>query len=89
MTPYPPEKNYTWLPVAAIAGGLVVWGVLLAVGAYLAPGGAEGGHDGRKLLVVAFTTGGFLLLWGAVLMLRQAKVRRKREKLGESSPKGP
>lgn len=70
------ELNNRWVPVLAIASALAIWGVILAVGAYLAPGGASGGHDGRKLLVVAATTGGFLLLWGSILVISASKRRR-------------
>jgi len=71
------EKNQTWLPVALIAGALIGWMTLLAVGAYWAPVGQDGGNDYRKLWVVAATTGGFLLLWGLVLATHQAKLRRR------------
>jgi len=79
------NNNETWLPVALIAGALLVWMGLLAAGAYWAPvglaegveGGAKGG-DPRKLWVVAATTGGFLLLWGFVLLRLRTKLRRRR-----------
>jgi len=77
--PPPNPKNSTWLPLAVIAGGLAVWGVLLALGAFLAPAGEEAGRDFRKLWVVAATTGGFLLLWGAALVIRGIRLRRRRE----------
>ncbi|NOY43362.1 MAG: hypothetical protein GXP26_16200 [Planctomycetes bacterium] len=70
------EPNNKWVPVLVIAAALAIWGVILAVGAYLAPGGTSGGHDGRKLLVVAATIGGFLLLWGSILMISASKQRR-------------
>lgn len=71
------EKNQIWLPVVLIAGALLGWMGLLAVGAYWAPVGEGEGGDFRKLWVVAATTGGFLLLWGLVLAIRQVKLRRK------------
>lgn len=71
------QRNANWLPVFAIAGALIGWMAVLAVGAYWAPVGSGPGGDPRKLLVVAATTGGFLLLWGVVLVLRQRKLRRK------------
>ncbi len=74
----PPEKNQQWLPVLLIAGALAVWGVLLAVGAWLAPGSDEASRgDFRKLWVVAATVGGFLLLWGGALAVRARNVRRR------------
>jgi hypothetical protein len=73
----PPEQNQQWLPVLLIAGALAAWGVLLAVGAWLAPGGDEARQgDFRKLWVVAGMVGGFLLLWGGVLAVRARKLRR-------------
>ncbi len=72
------EKNQTWLPVALIAGALIVWMGLLAGGAYWAPGGEGEGRDFRKLWVVAATTGGFLVMWAFVLLRLQAKIRRRR-----------
>ena len=73
------EKNKTWLPVVLIAGALIVWMGFLAAGAYWAPvGEEENGSDFRKLWVVVATTGGFLLLWGFVLIRVQAKLRRRR-----------
>ncbi len=74
----PPEKNLQWLPVFLIAGALAVRGGLLAVGAWLAPGGDEASRgDLRKLWIVAGMTGGYLLLWGGVLAIRARKVRRR------------
>jgi hypothetical protein len=78
MQTMPPEKNQQWLPVILIAGALAAWGVLLAVGAWLAPGGDEARQgDFRKLWVVAGMVGGFLLLWGGALAVRARKVRRQ------------
>jgi type VI protein secretion system component VasK len=78
------EKNQ-WLPVLVIAGALLAWGLLLAVGAYLAPGDAGAGRDFRKLWVVAAMTGAFLLLWGGVLWVRARKVRRRRQDQSDGS----
>ena len=78
------DKKQTWLPVALIAGALLIWMGLLAAGAYWAPVGlADGGEgpqkgDFRKLWVVSATTGCFLLLWGFVLYRLQVKLRRRR-----------
>lgn len=71
------ETNQTWLPVLIIAGALLGWMGILAAGAYWAPVGEREGGDFRKLWVVAATTGGFLLLWGIVLVVYRSKVRRK------------
>ena len=72
------EQNKQWWPIAWIAGGLAAWGALLGVGAYLAPVGEAAGADHRKLGVVAATIGGFLLFWGAMLAVRAARLRRRR-----------
>jgi type VI protein secretion system component VasK len=82
------EENKKWLPVLAIAGALAAWGVLLAMGAYLAPGDPDSGRDFRKLWVVAGMTGGFLLLWGGVLWVRARKVRRQRAEQTEELESG-
>lgn len=83
------NQNQKWLPVLLIAGALAIWGGLLALGAYWAPSGQEAGADPRKLMVVAVTTGGFLLFWALALAVRSAKVRkqsRRQESDGESQP---
>jgi len=77
------DQNKTWLPIFLIAGALVAWGTVLGVGAYLAPVGKEAGADWRKFLVLAATTGGFLLLWGLALASRAAKLRRQRRSKDE------
>ena len=71
------DPNQTWLPVALIAGALLGWMGMLAFGAYSAPVGQGEGGDFRKLGVVAATTGGFLLLWGLVLLIRHRKRSRE------------
>ena len=74
-------RNSRW-PLVAIIAALVLWGLLLALGAYWAPSGEQAGHDRRKLLVVAATTGGFLAMWGLALWLgyrRQWRMRENRE----------
>ncbi len=88
------EKHQKWLPVALIAGALIAWMGLLAAGAYWAPVGlAEDGATGsansgdfRKLWVVAATTGGFLLLWGFVLIRVQGKLRRQKSDREQAKP---
>lgn len=87
----PNDQNQKWLPIGLIAGALAIWGGLLALGAYWAPAGQEAGRDHRKLLVVAITTGGFLLFWGSMLLIRSAKLRRrsKRENRSEQPPSVP
>lgn len=84
------DQNKKWGPVIAIAAALAIWGIVLALGAYLAPVGEANGHDGRKLLVVAATVGSFLLLWAAILAISAAKLRRRKihqESLSDSAPR--
>ena len=80
------DKNKTWLPIFLIAGAMVAWGTVLGVGAYLAPTGRAAGADWRKFLVLAATTGGFLLFWGLALVARGAKLRRLRRSKGKQDP---
>ena len=77
------STNETWLPVVLIAGALIGWMGVLAAGAYWAPVGESEGGDHRKLLVVAGTTGMFLLLWGGVLWRFTAK-RRQHQQLQQA-----
>lgn len=83
------EDNKNWLPVLLIAGALTGWGLLLAVGAWLAPSDPGASRDFRKLWVVAAMTGAFLLLWGGVLWIRARKVRRQRTEHGEEEGEIP
>jgi len=80
------NQNKTWLPILLIAGALVAWGAILGVGAYLAPSGRFAGADYRKFLVLAATTGGFLLFWGLALASRAARLRRQSRSKDKSSP---
>jgi hypothetical protein len=63
----PPRK---WLPIVLIAAGVTVWGVLLALGAYLERGVDQPQHDPRKFWIVLGFVGGFLALWGFALWSR-------------------
>jgi hypothetical protein len=76
-------RNSRWWPLLAIVAALVIWGGLLALGAYWAPSGEQAGQDRRKLWVVAATTLGFLAMWGLAIWLggrRKRKVHKDREK---------
>jgi hypothetical protein len=46
--------------------GILVWGVALAVGAYI----FRGEHDLRKPLIILFFVVGFLAFWGWLLWRR-------------------
>jgi hypothetical protein len=55
----------------AIVGGLVAWGCLLGLGAYLGLDPQTPDRDFRRLWMVAATTGGFLVLWLLALAIRR------------------
>jgi hypothetical protein len=57
----------------AIVGGLVAWGCLLGLGAYLGLDPQTPDRDFRRLWVVAATTGGFLVLWLVALAIRRRR----------------
>lgn len=60
-------KSVRWvLPGLGIA--LVLWGIVVAVGAYL--GGVRFGYNPGRGLVVAGAVLAFLALWGALLYVR-------------------
>ncbi len=77
------SREAKWM-TRGIAGALVVWGTLLGVGAYMGIAEQTPGGDPRKLLVVAGTTGMFLLLWAGVLFA--AKRRKPRRKAQPAAP---
>ena len=57
----------------AIVVGLAAWGLLLALGAYLGLDPQTPDRDFRRLWVVAATTGGFLVFWLGMLLLRRRR----------------
>ena len=57
----------------SIFGALVVWGLVLALGAYLGLDPQTPDHDFRRVGVVAVALGGFLAVWLALLLLRKRK----------------
>lgn len=56
-----------------VFGGLVAWGALLGLGAYLGLDPETPDLDYRRALVVAGTIGGFILFWLAALLWRGKK----------------
>ena len=60
------RRALLWLIVGAVAA----WGVLLALGAYLGLDPQTPDRDYRRLLVVAATVGGFLVMWLGALLWR-------------------
>jgi len=69
-----------------IVGGLLAWGVIHALGAYL--GGADGAHDLRKALVVGVSFAVFLGFWGAMMLVRRGRLARQ-SRGSEQSDGGP
>jgi len=64
------EPTNRRLLMRLVVGGLVAWGLLLALGAYLGLDPQTPDRDYRRLLVVAATVGGFLVMWLLALKLR-------------------
>ena len=56
-----------------VFGGLVAWGALLGLGAYLGLDPETPDLDYRRALVVAGTIGGVILFWLAALLWRGKK----------------
>lgn len=59
-----------WLPLAVLAGALLVWAGLFAAGAYLALGTDQPHRDIRKPLIIMGFMMTFLSLWGLALWAR-------------------
>ena len=68
------ESPKKWLPFAILAGALVVWASVFALGAYLEPSADKPVHDLRKPLIILGTMAAFLAFWGIALWRR---ARRK------------
>ncbi|MEM9351592.1 MAG: hypothetical protein AAGA92_01125 [Planctomycetota bacterium] len=71
------SREAKWM-TRGIAGALIVWGTLLGIGATMGIAEQTPGGDPRKLLVVAGTTGLFLMLWGGVLLAAKRRKPRRR-----------
>ena len=70
----PPAKP--WLPLALLAGALVVWAGLFAAGAYLEMSTDQPRHDYRKPLIIMGSMAAFLTFWGLALWLRSRRGSR-------------
>lgn len=66
-SPMDSEARQRQLMMRGVMGALAAWGILLAVGSFLGIDRQTPDRDFRRLLVVAATTGGFLLFWLAAL----------------------
>jgi membrane protein DedA with SNARE-associated domain len=62
-----------WLPLAALAGALLVWAGLFALGAYLELGTDQPHRDYRKPLIIMGAMLAFLSFWGIALWLRKRR----------------
>ncbi len=68
------ETQKKWRPFAILAGALVLWAGVFALGAYLEPSADKPVHDLRKPLIILGTMAAFLAFWGVALWRR---ARRK------------
>lgn len=77
------RKLYRWLPLAIIAGGLLLWGGMFALGAYLELGSERPAQDSTRALQKGLITIGctlaFLAFWGIALWNRNRRLRRTKQ----------
>ena len=78
MSDNPPQPA-KWVPLAAIAAALTVWGLLLAIGAALRLSSDDGATDPRKFWIVIGASGAFLAVWGVALVARRRRLSRRAE----------
>ncbi|MEX2171370.1 MAG: hypothetical protein WD851_18770 [Pirellulales bacterium] len=75
-------RSTWWWPLGLIAAGLLVWGALFALGAYLDLGSERpdenSSRDWQKGLIVLGCTLGFLAFWGIALWNRSRRMRREK-----------
>jgi hypothetical protein len=64
------ERPTSWTAFAVLAGGLVTWAALFALGAYLEWGADQPRHDLRKPLIILAVMAAFLSMWGLGLWFR-------------------
>jgi membrane protein DedA with SNARE-associated domain len=67
------DTRTKWLPLAILAGALLVWAGVFALGTYLQPGADQPHHDFRKPLIVMAAMACFLSFWGIALWLRSRR----------------
>ena len=72
------NQNRVWLPVVIIVAGIAVWGILLAIGAYLGITDEAPSYDIRRAGIMLAATAGFLTFWLAALALRRRRLRHKK-----------
>ena len=71
------DRRYSWLPLTVLISALIIWTVLLAIGAYLEWGADQPRHDIRKPLMMLGSLGLFLAIWATALWLRSRRLGRK------------
>jgi hypothetical protein len=69
------KRHNTWIAFGVLAGGLVIWAALFALGAYLEWGADQPRHDLRKPAVILATMAVFLSFWGLALWNRARRGR--------------
>jgi hypothetical protein len=67
------QSRNNWLPLAILAGVLVVWAGLFAAGAYFELGADRPRHDLRKPFIILGAMASFLAFWGLALWLRSRR----------------
>jgi hypothetical protein len=65
---FKPPKS--WFAFAVLAGALLLWAALFALGAYLQIGADQPRHDVRKPLIILTVMAVFVSSWGLALWLR-------------------
>ena len=71
------DARIKWVPLAILAAALVVWTILLALGAFLELGADQPRHDFRKPMFVLGSMAVFLSIWGLALWVRTRGGRKK------------
>jgi hypothetical protein len=77
MKPESPEERNVIIPYIVI--GLIVWGGLLALGAYV----FRGEYDLRKPLIILACVGLFVGFWGIMLWLNRGRFGRSSDSSSE------
>jgi hypothetical protein len=65
----PKISQHSLVPILIIMAGLLIWGALHALGAFL----FRETYDYRKPLIVLVCVGGFIFTWACLLLLRHRR----------------